>query len=177
MTLAAEMTAFLSQLDGAWLTAIDALLKATLVLGLAGLVSLLLARASAAVRHLVWTLALTSALVLPVLSVALPRWQLPLVTLASPAPAPPVVDEAPGTAPALSRRTPDPAAARRTGAPGFSPGAACSGRGSGREGHAAGLVDDGSARDLGGRRRYGCRTSGDRARRGRVDVAPDRACR
>ena len=111
MTLAAEMTAFLSQLDGAWLTAIDGLLKATLVLGLAGLVSLLLARASAAVRHLVWTLALASALILPVLSVALPRWQLPLVTLASPAPAPPVVDDAPGTAPALRRRTPDPAAA------------------------------------------------------------------
>ncbi len=95
MTLAAEMTALLSQLDGAWLTAIDGLLKATLVLGLAGLVSLPLTRASAAVRHLVWTLALASALILPVLSVALPRWQLPLVTLASPAPAPPVVERRP----------------------------------------------------------------------------------
>lgn len=109
MTLAAEMTAFLSQLDGAWLAAVDGPLKATLVLGLAGLVSLLLARASAAVRHLVWTLALTSALVLPVLSIALPRWQLPIVTLTTPAAAPMVADEAPATAPALSRKS-DPAA-------------------------------------------------------------------
>ncbi len=122
MTLAAEITAFLSQLDRAWLPVVDGLLKATLVLGLAGLVSLTLARASAAVRHLVWTLALSSALLLPVLSVALPRWQLPLVTLTSPAPAPAAVVEAPGTAPALSRRTAD-SAAPRTGARAFSPGA------------------------------------------------------
>ena len=106
MTLAPEITAFLSLLDRAWLPVVDGLLKATLVLGLAGLVSLFLGRASAAVRHLVWTLALSSALLLPVLSVALPRWQLPLVTLSSPAPAPAVV-EAPGTAPALSRRAAD----------------------------------------------------------------------
>ena len=74
-------------LDGLWLPAIDALIKVTLVLGLAGLATLVLGRASAAVRHLVWTLALTSALVLPVLSVALPRWQLPIVTLTGDAPA------------------------------------------------------------------------------------------
>ena len=40
------------------------------------------AAASAALRHLVWTLALCSALALPVLSIALPKWQLPIVAIA-----------------------------------------------------------------------------------------------
>jgi beta-lactamase regulating signal transducer with metallopeptidase domain len=87
-------------LDGLWLPAVDALIKVTLVLGVAGIAAIVLGRASAAMRHLVWTLALTSALVLPVLSVALPRWQLPIVTLTSEAP----TEEAIATAPSLARR-------------------------------------------------------------------------
>jgi HEAT repeat protein/beta-lactamase regulating signal transducer with metallopeptidase domain len=103
MNVAAEITALLNRLDGLWLPAVDALIKVTLVLGLAGVVTFVLGRASAAVRHLVWTLALTSALVLPVLSVALPRWQLPIVTLTGDA-ALPVADEPVATAPPLARR-------------------------------------------------------------------------
>jgi HEAT repeat protein/beta-lactamase regulating signal transducer with metallopeptidase domain len=72
-----------------WLPVLDALLKATLLLSIAGLATTVLTRASAAVRHLVWTFALAGALFLPILSIALPRWQLPLVTFAAPAqPAP-----------------------------------------------------------------------------------------
>jgi HEAT repeat protein/beta-lactamase regulating signal transducer with metallopeptidase domain len=68
-----------------WLPLADAVVKASLILGAAGLTSLILRRASAALRHLVWTLALCSALLLPVVSLALPKWQLPLITFASPA--------------------------------------------------------------------------------------------
>ena len=70
----------------AWLPLADAVVKASLILGAAGLTSLILRRASAALRHLVWTLALCSALLLPIVSLALPKWQLPLITFASPAP-------------------------------------------------------------------------------------------
>jgi HEAT repeat protein/beta-lactamase regulating signal transducer with metallopeptidase domain len=70
-----------------WLPLADAVVKASLVLSAAALTSLILRRASAALRHLVWTLALGSALFLPVVSLAVPKWQLRLVTIASPAPA------------------------------------------------------------------------------------------
>ena len=66
-------------------TLLDALIKVTILLGAAAIISLSLRRASAAARHMVWTFALCGAVVLPALSMALPRWQLPLVTLASPA--------------------------------------------------------------------------------------------
>ena len=65
----------------AWLPLADAVVKASLVLGAAALMSLILRRASAALRHLVWTLALCSALFLPVVSLTLPKWQLQLVTI------------------------------------------------------------------------------------------------
>jgi hypothetical protein len=65
-----------------WLPLADAVVKASLVLGAAALMSLILRRASAALRHLVWTLALCSALFLPVVSLMLPKWQLKLVTIA-----------------------------------------------------------------------------------------------
>jgi HEAT repeat protein/beta-lactamase regulating signal transducer with metallopeptidase domain len=68
-----------------WLPLADAIAKATLLFVVAGLASVALRKAAAATRHLVWTLALVSAVALPVLSIALPRWQLPLVTLSSPA--------------------------------------------------------------------------------------------
>jgi len=59
---------------------IDAAVKATVLLGAAALTTLALRRASAASRHLVWTIALLAALALPALTLALPRWQLPIVT-------------------------------------------------------------------------------------------------
>ena len=67
--------------DLSWLAIADAIVKATMVLGTAALVSALLRRRSAATRHLVWTLALLAALALPALTLALPRWQVPLLTV------------------------------------------------------------------------------------------------
>jgi len=67
----------------AWLPLADAIIKATLLFATAALASVALRKATAAARHLVWALALVSAMVLPLLSLALPRWQLPVVTLAS----------------------------------------------------------------------------------------------
>jgi HEAT repeat protein/beta-lactamase regulating signal transducer with metallopeptidase domain len=79
-----RLTDLFSMTSGAaWLPLADAILKATLLFATAGLVSLVLRKATAAARHLVWTLALVSAMALPALSLALPRWQLPVVTLAS----------------------------------------------------------------------------------------------
>jgi len=70
----------------AWLSVADAIAKATLLFAAAGLASFALRRRSAAARHMIWTLALLSVLVLPVLSIALPHWQLPIVTIAGEAP-------------------------------------------------------------------------------------------
>ena len=85
-----------------WLPLADAVVKASLVLGAAALMSVILRRASAALRHLVWTLALCSALFLPVVSLALPKWQLQLVTIASPAPAVETTVAAPAAEPAAA---------------------------------------------------------------------------
>lgn len=57
----------------------DLALKGTVVLAAAGLATLALRRASAAARHLVWTLAFAGLLALPVLGVAVPRWQIPIL--------------------------------------------------------------------------------------------------
>ena len=69
------------ELPLAWLPLADAVAKTTVILLAATAASILLRPASAALRHLVWTLALSSALVLPIASVALPKWQLPLFTV------------------------------------------------------------------------------------------------
>ena len=54
-------------------------LKATLVLALAGLVAGSLRRGAAATRHLVWTLGVVAALLLPTLRSLTPRWEMPLL--------------------------------------------------------------------------------------------------
>jgi beta-lactamase regulating signal transducer with metallopeptidase domain len=59
-----------------WLADIG--LKSTTILVLAGLLTLGLSRRSAALRHLVWGLALGAALVLPLVSPAAPRWSPPI---------------------------------------------------------------------------------------------------
>lgn len=92
---------------------IDAILKAALILAVTALVAGALRRASASARHFVWALGLLSALAAPLLSFALPRWELPIVTIA--APAVPARDAAletstraaadPVTAPLRARRT------------------------------------------------------------------------
>ena len=62
---------------------LDAIAKASVILALTALVAASLRRASASARHFVWTLGLLSALAAPVLSVALPRWELPIVRVAA----------------------------------------------------------------------------------------------
>ena len=79
-----SLLSVLPDLSGtAWLPLADAIFKATLLLAGAGIAATMLRRRTAAARHLLWTLALVSAMVLPALSLALPRWQVPLVTLES----------------------------------------------------------------------------------------------
>jgi HEAT repeat protein/beta-lactamase regulating signal transducer with metallopeptidase domain len=93
-------------LPAAWLPIADAVVKTTIVLMLAALVSVALRRASAALRHLVWTMALCSALLLPVLTFALPKWQIGLFTIADEAALPQISapsDEVVPTAPPLAR--------------------------------------------------------------------------
>src|SRR5258708_24692039 len=67
---------------------LDAVAKASVVLVLTALVAAALRRASASARHFVWTLGLLSALAVPALSVALPRWEIPIVRVRGAAPAP-----------------------------------------------------------------------------------------
>ena len=70
--------------DGAiHLTLFDQLVKATLLLLLAWIVTRLLRRASASVRHQVWTVALIGVVLLPLLSFALPAWHLPILSAAA----------------------------------------------------------------------------------------------
>ena len=57
--------------------------RATVVLLIALLVSFALRRASAAVRHFVWTSALACLLALPALSLIVPAWRLELARPAS----------------------------------------------------------------------------------------------
>ena len=57
------------------LTLLDAAAKAFIILGLATITAVLLHRASAAARHMVWVSALACALVLPGAAWLLPRWR------------------------------------------------------------------------------------------------------
>jgi beta-lactamase regulating signal transducer with metallopeptidase domain len=56
-------------------TLLDLLLKAGVLLALATLAALACRRASAALRHLIWTLAVAGVLLLPALTALLPAWQ------------------------------------------------------------------------------------------------------
>ncbi len=75
------------------LLVLDMAVKGVLVLAISALVVGLLPRASAALRHWVWFLAMGSLLVLPVLTTLLPTWQVTLLPL-------PVVEQ--GAAPGLA---------------------------------------------------------------------------
>ena len=62
-----------------WLTILlDASIKSVIVLALAAGLNLVLKRSSAAFRHLMWSLAVVGCLCLPVVSVTLPSWRLPV---------------------------------------------------------------------------------------------------
>ena len=62
---------------------LEAVARATVILASAGLVAAALRRSSASARHLVWVLGLVSALLVPAFSLALPRWEVPIVTIRS----------------------------------------------------------------------------------------------
>ncbi len=89
-------------------TALDVAMKTALILGAAALADgVLCRRASAAVRHLVWTMAIGSVLLLPPLTLLLPSWGIaigpgPAVNAVAEAPAVPDRVHAP-SAPAQSR--------------------------------------------------------------------------
>src|SRR3954462_10151794 len=53
---------------------LDVALKASLLLGLAGLATIALRKVSAATRHFVWLLAMAAVFVMPFLSALLPGW-------------------------------------------------------------------------------------------------------
>ncbi len=76
--------------------ALDIAVKATVLLALAALTVRALSRRSAAVRQLVATLGLAGAIVLPVVSLFAPRWEIPLV----PSPVPAVTASSVASAPA-----------------------------------------------------------------------------
>lgn len=76
---------------------VDSAAKGVILLCLAWSIALGMKRASAAARHLVWTLALGGLLMLPALSLALPKWQLPI--LPRPVAIAPKIIPAPLTAP------------------------------------------------------------------------------
>src|SRR5262249_39672488 len=61
------------------------IIKCSALLGVATLVQAMMARrVSASTRHLVWTVALATATLLPIASIVLPRWQVPIQTAAAP---------------------------------------------------------------------------------------------
>lgn len=75
-------------------TLVDAALKGALFLGLAVMLNLALRRASAAVRHLVWSLAFAAVLLTPLLTSVLPRWPVPSLPALVPT-SPPTHEEGP----------------------------------------------------------------------------------
>ena len=64
-------------------------LRATVLLLAALLATRLLRQSSAATRHLIWTAAVTGVLLLPLLSVVVPAWDVPVVSLRASVDAPP----------------------------------------------------------------------------------------
>src|SRR5688500_10053605 len=73
MTMAALTLATLAA--GAVAVLADAALKGAVLLAVAAVAAVALRRASAAARHLLWSLALTAVLLVPVLSAVLPGWR------------------------------------------------------------------------------------------------------
>jgi len=68
-------SAFMSAVGATWVPILlDAALKGAVILALAGIATLMMRRACAAGRHLVWSVAVVSSLLLPALSVVLPGW-------------------------------------------------------------------------------------------------------
>jgi beta-lactamase regulating signal transducer with metallopeptidase domain/N-acetylglutamate synthase-like GNAT family acetyltransferase len=77
---------------------LDTLIKSAVILAVAGLLAASLRRASAASRHLVWSVAIASLLALPALSVALPSWRIAALPALETIVNTPVSNESPETA-------------------------------------------------------------------------------
>lgn len=77
------MTTFLPELLFSWALVVgsEVLLKASIVVAIAGLVTTFARRTSAASRHSVWTISLGALLVLPLLSATLPTWDIDGVSI------------------------------------------------------------------------------------------------
>jgi beta-lactamase regulating signal transducer with metallopeptidase domain len=69
-------------------------LRATVILAGAWAATLLLRRASAATRHLIWTAGIAGVLALPVLTFAIPAWDVPMFTVPARVDAPAVTEAA-----------------------------------------------------------------------------------
>ena len=70
-----------------WQVVVDSTIKGLLLLVFASLAVVMMRRQSASARHLVWLVALMSLLLLPVLSLSLPKWRvLPITPADSPVP-------------------------------------------------------------------------------------------
>lgn len=78
LSLALQLPAEMPELSAQVSFFLDMSLKGGLVLLLAAILSWQLQRLSAAARHLVWSVALASVLLLPIFSLSLPHWQLPI---------------------------------------------------------------------------------------------------
>ena len=83
--------------SAAW--ALGSLVKGTVLLLAVFLVAAALRRASAGLRHLVWSAGLGAVLLLPVVSLVLP-WRVSVLRVPAPAAAPAVAAPAPGSSPA-----------------------------------------------------------------------------
>jgi beta-lactamase regulating signal transducer with metallopeptidase domain len=78
--------------DPTLLVALAVVVKATALLGIAAIMQLVVfRRASAATRHLVWTIALVGVLLLPVVSLVGPAWTVEIPAAQKPVPVTPVV--------------------------------------------------------------------------------------
>lgn len=74
-------------------------LRASVLLAAALLTTRLLRNASAATRHVIWTAAVAGVLALPVLSVVVPAWNVPVISIAAGVAAPQTSESFAGTAP------------------------------------------------------------------------------
>ncbi|MDZ4818124.1 MAG: M56 family metallopeptidase [Planctomycetota bacterium] len=74
-TLTTTLTTVAAVSAGALPVLLDATAKSCLVVAVAAVAAVLQLRASAAVRHLIWGVALFACLLLPILSLAVPKWQ------------------------------------------------------------------------------------------------------
>jgi hypothetical protein len=64
-------------------TFLQAAARATVILAATGMVATALRRSSASARHIVWVLGLVGALLVPAFSLALPKWEVPIVQIPS----------------------------------------------------------------------------------------------